>query len=79
MKPCIICGAKKYSRSFGGEGICPSCDCGNTIKIGRHLYITIDLAKRDGDYSCMLQGERNKDGSIAIKKALYKKRLGDKT
>jgi hypothetical protein len=26
---CKICGLTYYSRSYGGDGICPSCDCGN--------------------------------------------------
>ena len=28
--PCIVCGLRNYSLSFGGPTICPSCDCGNT-------------------------------------------------
>lgn len=31
--PCIICGLRDYSLSFGGPTICPSCDCGHT---GQH-------------------------------------------
>lgn len=26
---CTICGLTFYNRSYGGPGICPSCDCGN--------------------------------------------------
>lgn len=26
---CTFCGERFYSRSYGGPGICPSCDCGN--------------------------------------------------
>ena len=29
MDLCRICGNQFGSRSFGGPGICPSCDCGN--------------------------------------------------
>jgi hypothetical protein len=25
---CVVCGDRFSSRSFGGPGICPSCDCG---------------------------------------------------
>lgn len=32
--PCIGCGARNYSDSMGGPGICPSCDCGNPPHIG---------------------------------------------
>ena len=35
---CIICGEPVGALSMGGADICPSCDCGNTIKIGKHLY-----------------------------------------
>lgn len=26
---CRICGLRYYSHSWGGPGVCPSCDCGN--------------------------------------------------
>lgn len=28
--PCIGCGLRNYSLSFGGPLLCPACDCGNT-------------------------------------------------
>lgn len=37
-RTCVICGNKDYPLSCGGSDICPSCDCGNTIRIGKNLY-----------------------------------------
>lgn len=40
--PCSVCGEPVGSLSMGGPDICPSCDCGNTVRIGKHLYKRID-------------------------------------
>lgn len=28
--PCVVCGLRNYSLSYGGPDICPGCDCGHT-------------------------------------------------
>lgn len=38
MSSCIVCGVKNYEPSLGGPTICPSCDCGNTVRLGNALY-----------------------------------------
>lgn len=46
--PCIICGLRNYSLSFGGPTICPSCDCGNTgqEKVRRQAERIMELEKQ---------------------------------
>ena len=59
--PCIVCGRTDYPLYFGGSAICPACDCGGCIEIGRHKYIRLDFIQ---NYKHLIElGEKENDSA----------------